>query len=77
MTSDRPVIAIANRLPASSGAAVLYMVTPRYKDADSTIPEGVFLTAEVQEPGGVTYPVVQGVEYLENVRIGGGPQLGN
>ena len=71
------VRAIAGELPANSGAAVLYLVTLNYKSAESTVPEGVFLNAELQEPGGVTYPIFQEGDYLDNIRLGGGPPLGN
>jgi predicted nucleic acid-binding Zn-ribbon protein len=66
--------AITNRLPAN--AAVLYTVIPEYKNRDSTIPEGVTMTAELQEPDGASYPIFSGAE-LSNISYEGGPPLGN
>ncbi|MFI6768456.1 DNA/RNA non-specific endonuclease [Streptomyces sp. NPDC050355] len=57
-------------------AAVHYVVTPFYRTGDSTIPEGVTMSAEVQLPNGASWPVFNEVSLL-NVPYDGGPNLGN
>jgi hypothetical protein len=61
-------------LPA--GAAVKYVVTPLYKDATSTIPWAVSMTAVIQLPDGATWPLFF-ADTVENVPAGGGANLGN
>jgi predicted nucleic acid-binding Zn-ribbon protein len=58
------------------GLAVLYEVTPEYKNDNSTIPRAITLTAEIQQPDGHIWPLFFPVT-IQNVPLGGGPNLGN
>ncbi|MFG2555304.1 DNA/RNA non-specific endonuclease [Streptomyces sp. NPDC048581] len=58
------------------GLAVLYEVTPEYKNDKSTIPRAITMTAMIQQPDGSTWPLFFPVT-IQNVPAGGGPNLGN
>jgi hypothetical protein len=57
-------------------AAVHYVVTPFYRNASSTIPQGVSMSATVQLPNGASWPVFNEMSLL-NIPYDGGPNLGN
>ncbi|GAA0698736.1 hypothetical protein GCM10010193_62000 [Kitasatospora atroaurantiaca] len=63
-------------LPEGEAAAVYYVVTPVYRDASSTIPLGVNMSATVQLPNGASWPVFYTTSLL-NVPYNNGPNLGN
>ncbi|GAU70670.1 hypothetical protein SSP35_21_00650 [Streptomyces sp. NBRC 110611] len=57
-------------------AAVHYVVAPFYRNASSTIPEAVSISATVQLPNGASWPVFHEMSLL-NIPHDGGPNLGN
>ncbi|MEV6212957.1 DNA/RNA non-specific endonuclease [Kitasatospora sp. NPDC051914] len=65
---------VVDALP--EGAAVHYVVTPLYRDATSTIPQGASMSATVQLPNGASWPVFYTTS-LVNVPHDNGPNLGN
>ncbi|MFD6150517.1 DNA/RNA non-specific endonuclease [Streptomyces sp. NPDC060243] len=57
--------------------ALLYQVTPVYRNADSTIPTGVTMTAEVQWADGTTEKLFPNVYVTNTYKITGQWNLGN
>jgi hypothetical protein len=58
------------------GEAVYYVVTPHYRDAASTIPDSITMSAVVELPDGTSWPVFYPVT-RQNVAEVGGLNLGN
>ncbi|MFJ2705784.1 DNA/RNA non-specific endonuclease [Streptomyces sp. NPDC087428] len=60
----------------SEDDAILYQVTPTYLSADSTIPVGVTVSAEIQREDGSVEQLFPDV-YIANTQTGGQHNLGN
>nr|WSW69043.1 DNA/RNA non-specific endonuclease [Streptomyces sp. NBC_00995] len=60
----------------SEDDAILYQVTPTYLNADSTIPVGVTMSAEIQREDGSVEQLFPAV-YIANTQTGGQHNLGN
>ncbi|WP_234009453.1 MULTISPECIES: DNA/RNA non-specific endonuclease [Streptomyces] len=56
--------------------AIFYQVTPRYKNADSTIPEGVIMSAEIQREDGSTQQLFSDI-FVPNAQSDGTHSLAN
>ncbi|MFE2942884.1 DNA/RNA non-specific endonuclease [Streptomyces sp. NPDC059255] len=71
----------AQRLVADNGFgandAILYQVTPHYRDATSTIPEGVTMSATVERADGTSQPLFPTVYITNTQRNTGLFNLGN
>ncbi|TYC21433.1 hypothetical protein FXF52_26215 [Micromonospora sp. MP36] len=55
----------------TTGEAVYYQVTPHYRDATSTIPKSVTMSATVQMSNGMTRPLFSGVVIPNDRTVGG------